>query len=108
MRVSLRNGSVFAALLISAAFGQTVSPPSSSSSTSREAPVELNPFVVADDAGSGYATTSSVTVSRIATRNTELPISAITINQQMIADTLAVSADETFNLVSGLYLGNAG
>ena len=71
-------------------------------------PVQLSPFEVTEVAGSGYATTSSVTVSRLATKNTELPISAITINQQMIADTLAVSADETFNLVSGLYLGNAG
>lgn len=73
-----------------------------------DAPVQLNAFEVTEQAGSGYATTSSVTVSRIATRNTELPISAITINQQMVQDTLAVTAEDTFNLVSGLYLGNGG
>jgi len=85
--------------------GQTAAPPAAPTDPN---PVRLSPFEVTEVAGSGYATTSSVTVSRTATRNTELPISAVTINQQMIADTLAISAEETFNLVSGLYLGNAG
>ena len=95
-----------------AALGQTApkTPPPAGAADAKagEVPVQLSPFEVSEEAGSGYATTSSVTVSRTATRNTELPISALTINQQMIQDTLAVSADETFNLISGLYLGNAG
>ncbi|MBL9199152.1 MAG: TonB-dependent receptor plug domain-containing protein [Opitutaceae bacterium] len=90
------------------ATAQSAPPPPPAAVTATAETVPLSPFEVQENAGSGYATTSSVTVSRLATRNTELPLSAITINQQMIADTLAVGAEETFNLVSGLYLGNAG
>ncbi|HRE80032.1 MAG TPA: TonB-dependent receptor plug domain-containing protein [Opitutaceae bacterium] len=104
--MSIRPLLPLAVLCTPFALGQTL--PAPNSTDQEKDPVELSPFVVLDETGSGYATTSSVTVSRVATKNTELPISAITINRQMIDDTLALSADETFNLVSGLYLGNAG
>jgi outer membrane receptor protein involved in Fe transport len=88
-------------------------PPAVAATRAPEAPpeqdvVQLSPFEVAEEAGSGYATTSSVTFSRIATRNTELPISAIVINEKLIEDTLAVSFEDTLNLIGGAYHGNAG
>lgn len=70
--------------------------------------IQLSAFEVRDDAGSGYATSSSMTVSRIATKNTEVPVSALVINERLIEDTVAVGIEETFNLISGLHHGNAG
>ncbi|MDO8542757.1 MAG: TonB-dependent receptor plug domain-containing protein [Opitutaceae bacterium] len=70
--------------------------------------IQLSPFEVAEDSGSGYATSSSMTVSRIATKITEIPVSALIINEKMIEDLVAVGIEETFNLISGLHHGNAG
>ena len=49
-----------------------------------------------------------MTVSRIATKITEIPVSTLVINEALIDDTLAVGIEETFNLISGLHHGNAG
>lgn len=70
--------------------------------------LQLSAFEVREETGSGYATSSSMTVSRIATKNTEIPVSAIVINERLIEDTLAVGIEETFNLISGMHHGNAG
>lgn len=106
---SLRYLAVAVALLAThQASGQIAPPAPSDPAKSPEQPVQLSPFEVSEESGSGYATTSSVTVSRVATRNTEVPLSAITINQKMIDDLVAVSAEDTLNLISGVDLGNAG
>jgi len=73
-----------------------------------EEALQLSAFEVREETGSGYATSSSMTVSRIATKNTEVPVSAIVINEKLIEDTLAVGIEETFNLISGMHHGNAG
>jgi outer membrane receptor protein involved in Fe transport len=64
--------------------------------------VQLSPFEVSGNAVHGYATTSSTSASRIAVPITELASSLITINEQLIADTLAVSTEDVLNLVGGM------
>lgn len=93
----------------SSALSQTV-PPSTAAAASSGAGdvIQLSAFEVSDNAGSGYATSSSMTVSRIATKITEIPVAALIINERLIEDTLAVGVEETFNLISGLHHGNAG
>ena len=65
-------------------------------------PIQLSPFEVSSDAVRGYATTSSTSASRIAVPVTELASSLITINEQLIADTVAVQPEEVLNLVGGM------
>ena len=64
--------------------------------------IALSPFEVSEDAVRGYATTSSLTASRIAVPITDIAGSVITINEKLIEDTLAVNIGDTFNLVSGI------
>src|SRR6185436_14620283 len=64
--------------------------------------IPLSPFEVASGAVQGYATTSSTSASRIAVPITDLSTSIIAINEQLIADTLAVTAEDTLNLVGGV------
>ena len=64
--------------------------------------ISLTPFEVSEDAVRGYATTSSLSASRIAVPITDIAGSVITINEKLIEDTLAVNIGDTFNLVSGI------
>ena len=64
--------------------------------------ITLSAFEVSEDAVRGYATTSSLTASRIAIPITDIAGSVITINEKLIEDTLAVSYADTYNLVSGI------
>lgn len=64
--------------------------------------VVLTPFEVTSESVRGYATTSSTSASRIAVPVTELASSLITINEQLIADTVAVTPEEVLNLVGGM------
>lgn len=79
--------------------GQSVPAPAAKPA---ESAVVLSPFEVTSDAVRGYATTSSTSASRIAVPVTELASSLITINEQLIADTLAVSTEDVLNLVGGM------
>jgi outer membrane receptor protein involved in Fe transport len=91
--------------LATVVFAQTTAP---AARTPSEDTIQLSAFEVRDESGSGYATSSSMTVSRIATKITEIPVSTLVINEALIDDTLAVGIEETFNLISGLHHGNAG
>ncbi len=71
-------------------------------------PVQLGAFEVTTSAVRGYATTSSLSASRISVPITDVPASVITINERLIQDTVAVDLRDTFNLVSGMNQGNAG
>ena len=82
---------------------QTVAPAAANSaSKDSSAAVVLSPFEVTEESVRGYATTSSTSASRVAVPVTELPSSLITINEQLIADTLAVTPEEVLNLVGGM------
>lgn len=81
--------------------GQQSSPPASTPAPAEQT-VQLSPFEVSSEAVRGYATTSSTSASRIAVPVTELASSLITINEQLIADTLAVNPEEVLNLVGGM------
>lgn len=70
--------------------------------------ITLSAFEVSEDAVRGYATTSSLSGSRIAVAITDIPASVITINERLIKDTAALELRDTFNLVSGVHHGNAG
>lgn len=70
--------------------------------------VVLNPFTISSDSIKGYATTSSLGASRIAVPITELASSTITINENLISDTVAQDLRDTFNMVAGVTHGNAG
>ena len=59
-------------------------------------------FEVSAEAHRGYATTSSISASRIAVPITELPASVLVVNDKLIADTVAVELRDTLSLVSGI------
>jgi len=70
--------------------------------TTDEEVVTLSAFEVSGESVVGYATTSSLSASRIAVPITDIAGSVITINERLIDDTLAVGIGDTFNLVSGI------
>ncbi len=70
--------------------------------------VSLDAFEVSSDSVKGYGTTTSLSASRTAVPITDLPASVITINERLIEDTAAIELRDTFNLVSGVFHGNAG
>ena len=74
----------------------------SEESKATEEVITLSAFEVTGDAVKGYATTSSLSASRIAVPITDIAGSVITINEKLIDDTLAVSYADTYNLVSGI------
>lgn len=67
-----------------------------------EPTITLSPFEVSGEAVRGYATTSAASASRVAVPITELPTSVIAINEKIIADTVAISASDTLNLIGGV------
>ncbi|MES2697182.1 MAG: TonB-dependent receptor plug domain-containing protein [Verrucomicrobiota bacterium] len=86
-------------LLGTALLGQSSNAPAKQTEKST---IVLSPFEVTSESVRGYATTSSTSASRIAVPVTELPSSLITINEQLIADTVAISPEEVLNLVGGM------
>lgn len=86
-------------VLGTALLGQSVPAPAAKPA---ESAVVLSPFEVTSESVRGYATTSSTSASRIAVPITELASSLITINEQLIADTVAVTPEEVLNLVGGM------
>jgi iron complex outermembrane recepter protein len=75
--------------------------PSSPTTNSDEKVVVLSPFEVRSGE-EGYGSASSTGASRIAVPITDLSTSVVTINEKLIDDLVAVSADETLNLVGGV------
>ncbi len=93
--VKLHSLSLAAATLLTASLcGQTVEPTQDT--------VELSKFEVSAKANRGYATTSSLSASRIAVPITELPSTVVVINEKLIADTVAIDLRDTVGLVSGV------
>lgn len=90
------------ALLGASVYAQTPAPATPAAARNSDGTVVLTPFEVTSDSVRGYATTSSTSASRIAVPVTELASSLITINEQLIADTMAVSPEEVLNLVGGM------
>ena len=70
--------------------------------------IELSPFEVSVDALRGYVTTSSLSGSRIVVPITELAGTTITINENLIADSVAQDLRDTLNMVAGVTHGNVG
>jgi outer membrane receptor for ferric coprogen and ferric-rhodotorulic acid len=101
MPIVPRTFALFGLLSASAALAQTPALPATTK-PGTEQPVQLSAFEVSSDAVRGYATTSSTSASRIAVPITDLAMSLITINEQMIADTVAVQPEEVLNLVGGM------
>src|SRR5688572_31732499 len=101
MRIRQSLPRAFALMSGSLLIGQQ-RPPTASAPAREEQPVQLTSFEVSTDAVRGYATTSSTSASRIAVPVTELASSLITINEQLISDTLAVNPEEVLNLVGGM------
>jgi outer membrane receptor protein involved in Fe transport len=89
-----------ALLAVPAAPAQTAAP--SSPSAADDKVIQLSPFVVAGEEVHGYGTTSAASASRIAVPITEIPTNVITINEKIIADTVAISAADTLNLIGGV------
>ena len=78
------------------------------SEDSDEEIVELSAFEVSEDAVRGYATTSSLVGSRVAVAIVDMPSSVITINENLINDTVALDLRDTLNHISGVTHANAG
>lgn len=96
-------------ILISSASAQTApEKPKSNEPIAEEEVLQLSVFEVRATAEDGYATTSGVTVSRVATPVTEVPVSVITINEKLIQDTMAITAADTLDLVSGVQASAGG
>lgn len=65
-------------------------------------PIKLSPFVVTTQRDRGYATKSSLGASRVALDVADIPISVISISEQMFADRAAIDAMEVLPFVSGI------
>jgi iron complex outermembrane receptor protein len=93
---------LFAACVATSAFAQGTAPAEQKMSTSKEEAVELSPFTVRTDRDRGYAATSSLGASRVALPVGDIPISVISVTEQMFADRAAVDAMEVLPFVSGI------
>jgi outer membrane receptor protein involved in Fe transport len=71
-------------------------------SPAKEETVQLSAFEVTSQAERGYATTSTLSGSRVAVPVTELAASVITLNEKLIRDTVAMTSEELLGLVSGV------
>ncbi len=76
-------------------------PSSTPEAPAKEKVVVLSPFEV-KGGEEGYGSTSSTTASRVAVPITDLSTSVVSINEKLIEDTLAITADDTLNLVGGV------
>lgn len=81
---------------------QATSTSSSTPAQQEPEPIQLSVFEVTSQTERGYATTSSLSGSRVAVPVVELPASVITLNQKLIQDTVAMTSDEVLSLVSGI------
>jgi outer membrane receptor protein involved in Fe transport len=86
---------------------QSVSPQNNSTAASdANAPVgetvRLSPFAVTKQRDRGYAATTSIGASRVALDVADIPISVISVTEQMFADRAAVDAMEVLPFVSGI------
>gem|GEM_PF-3730020 len=77
-------------------------------SSENDEPLMLSPFEVQADPEDGYGSSSSVSLSRVATRVTEIPASILVINEKLIEDTMAVSIADTLELVAGVQTSDGG
>jgi outer membrane receptor protein involved in Fe transport len=94
--------SVLATLLALGATALPAQQTKSNPGSTTDETVKLSAFEVSSSEVDGYATTSSTGASRIAVPITDLSTSVIAINEKLIADTLAVSAEDVLNLVGGV------
>lgn len=88
-----------ALIVLAPAIGKAQSAPAQNSTSDV---VQMSAFEISAENVEGYATTSSTAASRISVPITELPTSVITINEKIIADTVAISAEDTLNLIGGV------
>lgn len=90
------------AWLATGAAAQTVPPPSAKPGASADEAIELSPFQVRTNRDRGYAATDSLGASRIALNVGDIPISVVSVTEQMFADRAAVDAMEVLPFVSGI------
>lgn len=90
------------AVALPALVAQQTAPISTPSDQDEERAVQLSPFEVSSESVQGYATTSATSASRLAVPITEIPTSLIVINEKLIEDVLAVSVEDTLNLIGGV------
>lgn len=64
--------------------------------------IVLSPFLVSTERDRGYAATNSLGASRVALPVGDIPISVISVTEQMFADRAAVDAMEVLPFVSGI------
>lgn len=102
------NSSLYKLCALVAATPFLVSAQETQVEPSEEDIVVLSPFEVADDAVEGYVTTSSIAGSRVAVPIIELASTTITLNENLIADTVAQDLRDTLNLVANVTHGNVG
>jgi iron complex outermembrane receptor protein len=65
-------------------------------------PVQLSPFEVSEEKDRGYGTTHSVGSTRINVPIQDIPISILTINQEMVQDSAPLDAVDTLRYVAGV------
>lgn len=103
MKTLLLRFCVFSLVIFPALQAQRVNPPPAAATPAEsEQPVQLSPFEVSSGAVQGYATTSATSASRIAVPITDLSTSVIVINEKLIEDLVAVTPEETLNLIGGV------
>ncbi|WP_415909560.1 TonB-dependent siderophore receptor [Oleiharenicola sp. Vm1] len=73
-----------------------------SSAATNDRPVELSPFMVRTDRDHGYSATDSLGASRVALPVGEVPLSVISLTEQMFADRAALDAMDVLGFVSGV------
>ncbi|HVU32842.1 MAG TPA: TonB-dependent receptor [Opitutaceae bacterium] len=94
-----------ALVLVAGAAAQTApqnSPADARPPATATTPIQMSPFLVRTDQDRGYAATSSLGASRVAMDVTDIPISVVSVTEQMFADRGAVDAMDVLPFVSGI------
>ncbi len=102
MKPSFSLPLLLAGCFAAGAVAQPVATPSAKSNAAADEPIELSPFQVRTERDRGYAATDSLGASRIALPVGDIPISIVSVTEQMFADRGAVDAMEVLPFVSGI------
>jgi iron complex outermembrane receptor protein len=90
------------ACLATGASAQTNTTPPAKPGAPADETIELSPFQVRTNRDRGYAATGSLGASRIALDVGDIPLSVVSVTEQMFADRAAVDAMEVLPFVSGI------
>lgn len=93
---------LLAASLAASAVAQQAPRVAEKPAVAKEEAIELSPFQVRTDRDHGYSATNSLGASRVALAVEDIPISVISLTEQLFADRAAIDAMDVLPFVSGV------